>query len=173
MRWALLVIGASCSFQPGTLGSPPAVDDATIGDPDSSLDAPPDAPPTWQVIETLTINSASSTAQTSTTVLANGVVYHLRASGTLSNVIDPHPGDADYFDFTAPKDKGCCEDIGLGINDVVVADQETQPNWGPYSPNHIYEIEWTGAGATITALFQDTFYDNNVGNLTLEILELR
>jgi hypothetical protein len=34
-------------------------------------------------------------------------------------------------------------------------------------------VEWTGDGTTISALFQDTYYGNNIGSLTLEILALR
>ena len=59
--------------------------------------------------------------------------------------------------------------IGLGIDDTVVNDKVTLPNWGPYNASHEYEAEWTGAGNTIIASFQDTYY----GNLTLQILELR
>jgi hypothetical protein len=79
-------------------------------------------------------------------------------------------GDADYFDFGNPRDNGCCEDIGLGIDDFDVNDMDTQPDWGPYDASHIYEVSWTGDGTTIAALFQDTYYGNNIGSLTLEIL---
>lgn len=55
----------------------------------------------------------------------------------------------------------------------MVNDHDTKPDWGVYRPDHIYEVAWVGEGRPIDALFQDTFYGNNIGNLTLEILELR
>ena len=98
--------------------------------------------------------------------LADGVVYKLRVSGTITNVIDAHQGDADYYDFSNPKDLGCCEDLGLGIDDMVVNDKNTKPDWGPYNASHVYEVEWTGTGNPIAALFQDTYYGNNQGSLS-------
>lgn len=141
--------------------------------PDASFDATIAVEPTWTVIETITVDTADPEPTVSRTVLEAGVVYRLRASGTITNVIDSFQGDADFYDFSDPKDNGCCEDIGLGIDDLVVDDLDTQPDWGPYDPTHVYEVEWTGDGTTIFALFQDTYYGNNIGSLTLEILALR
>ena len=142
--------------------------------PDAAVDAPTDAAPrVWTVAETLEVDTASATAVSSQMVLEAGVMYRLRVSGVITNVIDNHQGDADYYDFSNPKDLGCCEDIGLGIDDLVVNDKTTQPDWGPYDPSHVYEVEWPGQGTPIQALFQDTFYGNNVGTLTLQILDLR
>jgi hypothetical protein len=161
----LVVSLGACSFDPtrtGASGDPPIEVDGAV--------AVPDGPgPTWTVVETIIVDSANPEPEVSTTVLEAGVTYRLRVSGTITNVIDSFQGDADYVDFDNPRDHGCCEDIGLGIDDLVVNDLDTQPDWGPYKPNHVYEVEWVGKGATITALFQDTFYDNNIGNLTLEI----
>lgn len=165
-----IACATACSFEPGTFGT---TDDAATPAIDAAADVSIDAVPTWQVVETLMVDSANSNALTSTTVLAASVTYRLRASGTVTNVIDDKQGDADWWDFNDPKDDGCCEDIGLGINDLVVDDLDTQPDWGAYNATHIYEVEWVGAGATISALYQDTFYGNNVGTITLEILELR
>jgi hypothetical protein len=149
--------------------------DASPGDAgdDATADTEPAPDPTWTVIETMMVDSADPEPTYSTTVLAAGVVYRLRASGTVTNVIGTSEGDADWWDFADPKDNGCCEDIGLGIDDFVVDDLDTQPDWGPYDPSHIYEVEWIGDGSTIAALYQDTYYGNNIGVLTLEILELR
>lgn len=167
LAFAMLV---GCSYAP-------VIGDNGNADMDAAIDAsadPADAPePRWTVIETIDVDTANPNAVPSTTVLANGVTYHLRASGTVTNVIDAFQGDADYYDFTNPKDDGCCEDIGLGIDDIVVDDHDTKPDWGPFNPTHIYEVEWVGEGRAITALFQDTFYGNNIGTLKLEILELR
>ena len=157
------------------------VDPAPDAAPETTDAAPPDAgfdanvavEPTWTVIEIIIVDTANPEPTFSRTVLEAGVVYRLRASGTITNVIDSWEGDADWYDFSDPKDHGCCEDIGLGIDDLVVDDFDTQPDWGPYDPTHVYEVEWTGDGTTISALFQDTYYGNNIGSLTLEILALR
>lgn len=125
----------------------------------------------WTVVETIPIDSANPVAQVSAMTLDAGVTYRLRASGT-ALVIPPHMGDADYYDFTNPKDDGCCEDIGIGVDDAAV-DLDTTPDWGPYTTTHVYEIEWIGKGGPISAVFQDTLYTNNVGTLTLEILAFR
>jgi hypothetical protein len=169
LAFAALVMTA-CNYDPQRFGvevDAPAGSDGAVGMPDAP------AGMVWTVIETIMVDSANPNAEVSTSVLANGVTYKLRASGVLSNVIDPFPGDAEYFDFDNPKDNGCCEDIGLGIDDVVVNDLDTKPDWGPYRVDHVYEAMWVGKGTTITALYQDTLYSNNVGTLTLEILELR
>lgn len=190
MRGAIIVVlgfAAGCSFDGSTQGSTTSLDgaplptgidasaivgnDANTGSrSDASSDA---APPSWNIVETIIVDSANASPTYSQMVLEAGVVYRLRASGSLSNVINPYAGDADYFDFGNPKDLGCCEDIGLGIDDDVVDDMVTTPDWGPYEPSHIYEVDWTGDGTTIFALFQDTYYGNNVGSLTLEILALQ
>ena len=87
-------------------------------------------------------------------------------------MIDGTIGDAEYYDFTNPKDNACCEDVGIGIDDPTV-DLDTKPDWGPYSASHVYEISFTGLGRQIHAAYQDTVYGNNSGTLTLEIYEYR
>lgn len=163
----IIALLSACSFS--TSIEPPAGQDLLPGD--APTDAPPDAPPTWQVAESFMVDTASSQGRTSTMVLAAGVTYHLRVSGTAS-VIDGITGDGEYYDFANPKDLACCEDVGIGIDDPMV-DTNTTPNWGPYRTDHIYEIEFVGKGATIKAVYQDTVYGNNSGSLKLEILELR
>ncbi len=103
--------------------------------------------------------------------LAAGVTYRLRATGT-ATVIDGLEGDAEYWDFPNRRDSGCCEDVGIGIDDPII-DLDTRPDWGPYNEAHIYEIEWMGTGAAISAQYQDTYYGNNSGTLTLEIYALQ
>jgi hypothetical protein len=176
MRGVLAVLTlAGCSFAGSGQPSDAALDATSRADGQvPTSDARSDAPsPTWQVVETLVIDSANPVAVQSALTLETGVVYRLRASGVITNVIDAFQGDADWVDFNSPRDNGCCEDIGLGIDDLVVDDLDTQPDWGPYDPTHVYQVNWTGEGAPITALFQDTYYDNNIGDLTLEILALQ
>jgi hypothetical protein len=168
---ALVVAVGACAYAPERVGTSDL--DAAPGTDDGAIVTPDGEVPTWTVVETMTIDSASPDPQRSQTTLTAGGIYRLRVSGVITNVIGEFQGDADYFDFADPKDDGCCEDIGLGIDDVIVNDKDTKPDWGPYRPDHIYEAPWVGTGATIIALFQDTFYGNNIGNLTLEILALQ
>lgn len=153
MRWGLAIALASgCGFSTKVEPTSQAIDAAP------AIDAVPDAPPTWTVAESFLIDTASPTGHRSTMLLAAGTLYHLRVSGTAS-VIDGITGDGEYYDFANPKDLACCEDVGIGIDDPTV-DTNTTPNWGPYNPQHIYEIEFTGKGARIDAIYQDTVYGN-------------
>ena len=147
------------------------IETSNTDDAASEIDAPPDAALVWTVVDMFDVDTASSTGRQSTTVLAAGVTYRLRVSGT-AVVIDGITGDAEYYDFASPKDLACCEDVGIGIDDPTV-DKDTLPNWGPYNAQHVYEIDYVGKGATIRAVYQDTVYGNNSGSLMLEILELR
>jgi len=181
-----LVCWAGCTFSPGAVGAP-AGDAATAGDGGAPLDGawatvdappadgaaalPPDGRPTWSSVETLTV-SADGTVATSRTLLLPSVTYRLRCSGTyVVNNATGLLGDADYVDFAAPRDldSGGTVDTGLGIDDPTV-DLTTIPDWGPYRPAHVYEVDWVGDGGSITAMLHNTNYANNEGALTLEIL---
>jgi hypothetical protein len=133
--------------------------------------------PGWTVVETLTVPSDGSVV-TSNTVLQNGVDYHLRASGTFNmntnqNVNDSWMADAEYYDFsnlpTSAKDHALTYDIGIAVDDPVIDTTKT-PSWGAFEATHVYEIVFTGAGATIAVNFHDQVTSDNDGSLTLEIL---
>ena len=80
--------------------------------------------------------------------------------------------DADYLDVNmmTPLDAIPGVDVGIAINDSLV-DMTTSPNWGPYTPSHVYEIQFAATGARIAVAYHDGLYANNSGSLTLEILE--
>lgn len=179
-----LVLASACTFDGSAASSvstaPDEADAATttvvaadsgaaVADDGASV-LPDAAQPMWAVVETLLVDTANPQPTVSQLSLQSGVEYRLRVSGTITNVIGNSSGDADWWDFGAPKDHGCCEDIGLGIDDLVVDDMDTKPDWGPYDESHVYQVQWTGDGTTIAALYQDTYYGNNIGSLTLEIL---
>lgn len=129
------------------------------------------AAPTWQVVDTLTV-PVNGSSVTSTKVLENGVTYRLVASGTATiEPIGPVLADAEFFNFGNPNDGIPSVDIGLGIDDPTF-DAFRTPDWGPYSPSHVYQVDFVGKGAPIDANFHDGFHLNNSGTLTLEILEL-
>ncbi|MDQ3370839.1 MAG: hypothetical protein M3680_35925 [Myxococcota bacterium] len=165
MRGVIIIaVLSACGFST-------AIETTATKDAQVTIDAPPDAPPVWTVVEGFAVDTASPTGRQSTMALAAGVTYRLRVSG-VAVVIDGLSGDGEYYDFASPKDLACCEDVGIGIDDPTV-DTNTLPNWGPYNPQHVYEIDFIGNGARIKAVYQDTVYGNNTGSLMLEILELR
>lgn len=125
--------------------------------------------PSWTVVEELTVLANGSDVESST-VLQNGVTYHLRASGTLNmNTTQNWIADAEYYNFASPIDTVSGVDIGLGVDDPTV-DATRTPKWGEYRNDHTYEIDFVGEGATITANFHDGVTYDNTGSLTLEIL---
>ncbi|MBW2523988.1 MAG: hypothetical protein JRI23_07430 [Deltaproteobacteria bacterium] len=131
------------------------------------------APLTWTVVDTLIV-PAIGTDVVSDFVLQDGVGYRLRASGVCIPRYDDE-GDAEWYDFADPKtlDTAGVVDVGIGIDDPIVDGNKT-PFWGPYDATHVYEVEFVGKGAPITAKFHDPSYTNgNAGHLTVEVLALQ
>ncbi len=153
------------------------IGDGAIDGAIDAIDAP--AAKSWVVIETLTLASKPAlSVETSKMSLTSGVGYRLRASGTyLTRPAQPgQPAiyvDAEYRDFDQPDDAGSV-DYGIAVDDVPV-DEITKPYWGQYNSLHVYEVDWPGTGQPIRAGIVDgdmaADYNNNVGELTLEILE--
>jgi hypothetical protein len=61
-------------------------------------------------------------------------------------------------------------DPGIGINSSGNTTSKF-PSWGPYNPSHVYSIDFVGQGAPITLRVHDCFAGDNVGSLTVEILQ--
>jgi len=137
------------------------------------VDGPPDAR-NWIERETLDV-PCDGESYSSMAKLDNAVQYLLRASGTCAVSDNPplYDADAEYsrVNTVSPVDtidvNGTIYDIGLAIN----YSGTRAYKWGDYAADNIYEMPWTGQGATISALFIDRTYDNNTGSLTLTILE--
>jgi hypothetical protein len=112
-------------------------------------------------------NGATGTSQT---VLAAGVTYTLRASGTF-RIGGPGDGlaDADFADFSNPPSSlldrcnGTGVDFGISVNGIKLA-------WGAFSATHVYELPFVGTGAPITVGYDDCNFGDNSGSLGLEIL---
>lgn len=180
MRYLVLAVLPACGFAPtpatGGNGNPPGLDaeiDAVrpVVVDARPIDAPPDAPKTWQVLETLTV-PCSGTSVTSTTVLTSTGQYHLRASTEcIANTINSSASDAEYFGYNVNQfsDSASGVDNGISIDSTTPGDTRT-PRWGNYTNTHVYEVPWTGGNATITANYWDSNYGNNSGSLKLEIL---
>jgi hypothetical protein len=45
-------------------------------------------------------------------------------------------------------------------------------DWGPFNPNHVYTLAWTGAGAPVTFDIYDIYYPNNTGELTVAVYQV-
>ena len=185
-RRALVVaVVCGCGFEPG-----PAIHDPGSGSstPDARASVSPDAsagdaastadaPWAWTLVETVTIQTASTTAASSMTTFASGVTYRLRVSGSFTCTTYGAPADAEYWIDTntspttpldtAPTMNGSV-DFGLAIDDLSVNSTKT-PHWGAYASNHIYEALYTGRGQPLQALLYDSQYNNNSGTLKLEI----
>ncbi len=146
------------------------VPDGPLPPPDGPL---PDAPPViYTVVDTITVE-CDGTEVTSSVTLSAVVTYRLRMSGSCTiGGGGSVQADAEYFNFASPQDATTgmgAFDVGVGIDDTVV-DLVKPPDWGAYTATHIYEVEFPGTGATITAKFYDGNYANNSGSLTLEVL---
>jgi hypothetical protein len=126
----------------------------------------------YGVVEEMMVPSRGE-MQVSSFVLEQGVPYRLRASGTYFFALQVL-GDAEYFGFNngPPLDASVNIDVGLAVNDATV-DINRTPRWGTYSEAHVYETPWPGAGAPITAQLHDGQYNDNDGELKLEILAPR
>ncbi len=182
MRYAVILVGCcACSFHPNSSSAidapavPPdaaqSMHDASHVSADAAIDAPPDAPKRWVTLEMLTVPCLNQGIP-STTVLASGVTYHLRASGEcITNTSSGSKSDAEYigYNITQPVDVYSGVDYGIAINDLTEGSTK-QPHWGDYTTTHVYEVSWVGAGATITAEYHDADNTNNSGSLSLEIL---
>ena len=161
-----------CSYAAGVPAGPP------VAMPDASQVVPadvatgPDAPWTWSVIETMTIDSTSTTPQLSQMTLAAGVEYRLSVSGTFTCTYGGALGDAEYWwDATNQDwaDTSGSVDFGLALDDAAPSNAKT-PHWGPLVTAHAYEITYVGKGTPLQALINDIQYDNNSGSLQLQIL---
>ncbi len=128
-------------------------------------------------METVTV-PCSGAATLSTTSLQAGVTYVLRASGTctIGYVLPPTPDtDAEYaFNPANPSIPGwdSCPgstNLGIGIDDAILDGTKT-PNWGAYSPTHVYTIGFVGKGAPISVNYHDCVLRDNVGTLQVDII---
>lgn len=166
---------SACSFAPRATASIDAsgTTDATRDGHlvDARLDAPPDAPPTWKTIDTLTV-ACVNVAVSSTVVLQTTVMYRLHATGEcIVNTSNSSRSDAEYFGYNVGPtyDTFSGVDNGIAIDDLTVGATKL-PAWGAYAADHTYDVPWTGTGAKISASYHDSNDSNNSGSLTLEIL---
>ena len=122
-----------------------------------------------QSIETITVPVTGATV-TSSTFLDSGVEYLLQASGTF-NIGGPGDGlaDAEYFNFSNPPSS--LGDFAQGV-DIGIAVNGSKPRWGSFSSDHLYTISFIGQDAPIQLSYRDSFFPDNSGTLSLDILAI-
>jgi len=139
-------------------------DDAAL----APVDVPPDAA---MLVETIVVPS-DGTVKMSMNALETGVHYTLVASGDFVAVppaSNPH-ADAEYYNFDTPTDIDATNQIDFGLSiDVTTVGDPKGGSWGAYRPDHIYVQPYTGKGSVLKAVIFDCCYDDNTGELTLQI----
>jgi hypothetical protein len=128
--------------------------------------------PGYTVQETIGVPIDGQSA-VSATILESNVTYKLRASGT-ATVGGPGLGDAEYaFDTTFSQIIDACVsptlDFGIAVNDATMSATK-QPRWGNFRSDHVYTIDFTGTGDTITVNYHDCNYNDNSGYFVVDIL---
>ncbi|MFA5009724.1 MAG: PA14 domain-containing protein [Patescibacteria group bacterium] len=102
-------------------------------------------------------------------ILENGVEYLIRVSDTF-NAGDSITADAKYSIRTGSEWTDIVENyVGYGPALLDLQLDGTSPNWGSYSPAHIYWYAMTGTGAAVTFQIYDIFASNNVGTLDVSL----
>lgn len=130
------------------------------------------------LLETVTVNSNSSTGANSVNALESGQDYLVEVSGTWQNrtfeTVDASYTTPDSWSTVLPAPQGGYPDdlLETQINGNFV-------NWGPYSSGHKYQLTMAGNGSTANfrvfdgdantnTQFPDWFGDN-IGSLTVKI----
>lgn len=145
---------------------------AMIAGQSSVASAQGSIPPGNVLLETVSV-PANGTTVVSQSVLANGITYYLKASGTVTVDCCAGQGDAEWFQFPGGSVASSCGttpdvDAGIGVDDPV-EDPSKSPNWGAFNAAHVYVVSFVGKGATIALDYHDCFYHDNAGSLTVEI----
>ncbi|MBW1744341.1 MAG: hypothetical protein JRJ47_13075 [Deltaproteobacteria bacterium] len=127
------------------------------------------APPAWVLLETFAVD-ADGTVATSTETLVDGWLYRFEVSGRYSagaNIT----ADAEY---SSGPDSYAWDDFvekyevhGECLLELTVDGGCVE--WGPYDPEHVYTMDYTGAGSTVDFQIYDIYSPNNTGSLTVKI----
>jgi uncharacterized repeat protein (TIGR01451 family) len=140
-------------------------------------------PPGFVLAETLTVPLANGLGTgpafvTSTTTLAAGTTYKIRASGLGTATGGPcGQADAEFVGFGDPSCPPAADgllgaDVGLAIGAFTPGGSKS-PQWGTApAASHEYTIDFPGQGAPVTLAFNACVpgcYDDNTGSLTVEI----
>ncbi len=127
------------------------------------------ASPTWVLVDTLTVPATGGSVNSAVTLGAGGS-YLLEALGTVSAGASI-TADAEYASgptsFVWQDLVEGYESYGEGLMELRVDGNFVE--WGPFNPNHVYTLPWTGAGSTVAFDIYDIYSPNNSGSLTVNI----
>ncbi len=117
--------------------------------------------------------SSDGTPVTSSVTLVTGHNYLFEAMGTFDAGASI-TADAEYSSgptsFVWQEPVEGYESYGPDLLDLRVDGGFV--NWGPFNPNHVYTLAWTGAGSPVTFDIYDIYSPNNVGSLRVTISEI-
>lgn len=127
--------------------------------------------PDWHTIETVTLDSQSSSETYSTSTLEDGRTYQLKASGTWANG-NTRIVDARYYSDDTWTSYGDEPYSGADPKQIEMVVDGSHIDWGSYNSDHVYYHTYTGDGTTVSFLIWELYtswYNDNSGSLTVEI----
>jgi hypothetical protein len=95
--------------------------------------------------------------------------YKFKASGTFTYNSAGDWADAEWYLLGGKIVKGDTEGSKPYVLDISVDGYSVNRDWGDYNPEHIYYLDWTGTGASVSFSIYDSAYGDNSGSLTVEI----
>ena len=126
------------------------------------------------LIETVDVPSNKATASNSTATLESGKSYCFKAIGW-AYAGDTIDFDAKYSITNRITGDTWTDDVsgytshGPELLDLFV--NGSSVDWGAYSADHVYSLDFVGDGSTVDFLINDIHYPNNTGSLAVEIYE--
>lgn len=132
------------------------------------------------LIESLVLNTSNSNGVTSSEILENGKTYKFVVSGEWTN----RPGEKVDAKFTTMDDWLNWADAPSGGYDPKLLDVQVNDlfvDWGLYSSDHTYSINYTGDGNPVnfrvfdgdvsSGVINEGWYGDNNGDLTIKIFK--
>lgn len=141
-----------------------------IGAPIAALGGTANADSTT-LLDTIVVSTGGETAWSTFTPI-EGETYILEASGTF-HVGGPgdQTADAQYADFSNPPESLIDIVPAMSVNIGIMVDGES-PDWGAYDGDHVYQQEYVGKGTAISFMYMDSFYGDNEGELTVNVMQV-
>jgi hypothetical protein len=123
-----------------------------------------------ELVQTLTVSSTTGTLASSI-ALQSGQLYEIKVTGTYTYInLANGWADAEYFFTASGLTKGdSLYPLTPNILDLSIHSCSTNTDWGEYQPSHVYNKQWTGDGGPLSFCIYDTYDQDNVGSLTVEI----
>lgn len=123
-----------------------------------------------RLVDTVHVPSDGSTVSSSVS-LETGKPYSFKASGTFTYNNAGDWADAEWYLKNSVIVKGDTEGSQPYVLDISVDGYSINRDWGDYSAEHIYYLQFTGTGSSADFSIYDSYYPDNSGSLTVEIYE--